>query len=100
MCIRDRISSQSARLSTSGWGLASPHPEVDNLADWLLISQLQLGGQPPESPLAEITEEGVTLRISKAAGEKCARCWHYEPDIGSNAEHPEICGRCVAAIGA
>ena len=79
---------------------ASPHPEVDNLADWLLISQLQLGGQPPESPLAEITEEGVTLRISKAAGEKCARCWHYETDIGSNAEHPEICGRCVAAIGA
>ena len=73
---------------------------MDNLADWLLISQLQLGGQPPESPLAEITEEGVTLRISKAAGEKCARCWHYEPDIGSNAEHPEICGRCVAAIGA
>ena len=79
---------------------ASPHPEVDNLADWLLISQLQLGGQPPESPLAEITEEGVTLRISKAAGEKCARCWHYETDIGSNAEHPEICGRCIAAIGA
>ena len=63
------------------------------------ITALHLEGQT-ESPLAEITEEGVTLRISKAAGEKCARCWHYETDIGSNAEHPEICGRCVAAIGA
>ena len=79
---------------------ASPHQEVDNLADWLLISQLQVGGQPPESPLAEITDEGVTLRISKAAGEKCARCWHYETDIGTSPEHPEICGRCVAAIEA
>ena len=79
---------------------ASPHPEVDNLADWLLISQLQLGGQAPTSPLVAISEEGVTLRISKAAGQKCARCWHYETDIGSNAEHPEICGRCVAAIEA
>ena len=79
---------------------ASTHPEVDNLADWLLISQLQLGGQAHTSPLVDITEEGVTLRISKAAGQKCARCWHYETDIGSSAEHPEICGRCVAAIGA
>jgi isoleucyl-tRNA synthetase len=79
---------------------ASPHPEVDNLADWLLISQLQLGGQAPTSPLVAISEEGVTLRISKAAGQKCARCWHYETDIGSSAEHPEICGRCVAAIEA
>ena len=79
---------------------ASPHPEVDNLADWLLISQLQLGGQAPTTPLVDISEEGVTLRISKAAGQKCARCWHYETDIGSSAEHPEICGRCVAAIEA
>ena len=79
---------------------ASTHPEVDNLADWLLISQLQLGGQAHTSPLVDITEEGVTLRISKAEGQKCARCWHYETDIGSSAEHPEICGRCVAAIGA
>ena len=79
---------------------ASTHPEVDNLADWLLISQLLLGGQAHTSPLVDITEEGVTLRISKAEGQKCARCWHYETDIGSNAEHPEICGRCVAAIGA
>jgi isoleucyl-tRNA synthetase len=50
--------------------------------------------------LVAISEEGVTLRISKAAGQKCARCWHYETDIGSSAEHPEICGRCVAAIEA
>jgi len=92
--LADSLQSALAQLQ------ASTHPEVDNLADWLLISQLQLGGQPPASPLVEITEEGVTLRISKAAGQKCARCWHYETDIGTSPEHPEICGRCVAAIGA
>ena len=92
--LADSLQSALAQLQ------ASTHPEVDNLADWLLISQLQLGGQPPASPLVEITQEGVTLRISKAAGQKCARCWHYETDIGTSPEHPEICGRCVAAIGA
>src|SRR5665213_1837378 len=29
---------------------------------------------------------------------KCERCWHWETDIGQNAEHPTICGRCVEAV--
>jgi hypothetical protein len=23
------------------------------------------------------------------------RCWHFRADVGSHAEHPELCGRCV-----
>jgi len=30
--------------------------------------------------------------------QKCERCWHWETDVGSNPEHPTICGRCVAAV--
>ena len=77
---------------------ASPHPSVDNLADWLLVSQLQCSSTPPDTVLAEVVEEGVTLRISRATGQKCERCWHYEEDIGSNNEHPTICGRCIEAL--
>lgn len=29
---------------------------------------------------------------------KCVRCWHRLEDVGSNPEHPEICGRCVENI--
>jgi isoleucyl-tRNA synthetase len=36
--------------------------------------------------------------ISHADGQKCERCWHWETDIGQNAEHPTICGRCVEAV--
>jgi len=36
--------------------------------------------------------------VSKADGQKCERCWHWETDIGQNAEHPTICGRCVEAV--
>jgi isoleucyl-tRNA synthetase len=25
---------------------------------------------------------------------KCPRCWHWREDVGRNAEHPELCGRC------
>lgn len=40
---------------------------------------------------AEIT--AVEVIVSEQA--KCERCWHYAAEIGSNAEHPTICGRCV-----
>jgi isoleucyl-tRNA synthetase len=77
---------------------ASPHPEVDNLADWLLVSALHLGGEPPAAVLAEASDETFTLRIARAEGEKCERCWHYETDIGQHAAHPTVCGRCMAVL--
>jgi isoleucyl-tRNA synthetase len=45
-----------------------------------------------------ITENADVKLISHADGQKCARCWHWEMDIGQNAEHPTICGRCVEAV--
>ena len=45
---------------------------------------------------AETTElEGLQLGVAKTEAEKCVRCWHHLADVGSNAEHPEVCGRCV-----
>jgi isoleucyl-tRNA synthetase len=29
---------------------------------------------------------------------KCERCWHVREDVGANAEHPTLCGRCVANL--
>jgi isoleucyl-tRNA synthetase len=40
----------------------------------------------------------LEVSVSKADGQKCARCWHWETDIGRNAEHPTLCGRCVEAV--
>jgi isoleucyl-tRNA synthetase len=76
----------------------SQHPEVDNLADWLLVSALRVGGEAPDQVLAEASEAGLTARIARAEGSKCERCWHYETDIGQHAVHPSVCGRCVAVL--
>jgi isoleucyl-tRNA synthetase len=38
------------------------------------------------------------ISVTKADGQKCERCWHWETDIGQNAEHPTLCGRCVEAV--
>jgi isoleucyl-tRNA synthetase len=80
------------------WLESTAHPSVDNLADWLLVSALQQGGRAPADVLAEAREAGITVRIAKAAGAKCERCWHYETDIGQHSAHPSLCGRCVAVL--
>ncbi|MGA2870446.1 MAG: zinc finger domain-containing protein [Verrucomicrobiota bacterium] len=44
------------------------------------------------------TGDPISHLVTKAEGQKCERCWHWEMDIGQNAEHPTICGRCVEAV--
>ncbi len=29
---------------------------------------------------------------------KCSRCWRHRPTVGENAEHPELCDRCVNVV--
>ena len=29
---------------------------------------------------------------------KCVRCWHRRPEVGTIAEHPELCQRCVQNV--
>ncbi|MGK2946695.1 MAG: isoleucine--tRNA ligase [Candidatus Malihini olakiniferum] len=45
------------------------------------------------------TLSGLKISLSKADGYKCPRCWHYESDIGVDAAHPEVCGRCATNVG-
>jgi isoleucyl-tRNA synthetase len=76
-----------AKLTYAGSSpaLAAAGAHLDALRELLNVSQLELksGGEP------------VVVSISKAAGAKCERCWHWETDVGSHTEHPTICARCV-----
>ena len=44
--------------------------------------------------------EGKELAIEVVASThtKCERCWHYRAEVGSNAEHPTLCGRCLSNL--
>jgi len=48
---------------------------------------------------AELTAyEGLRVKVTPAAAAKCERCWHHRPDVGSNPEHPDLCGRCITNV--
>lgn len=53
----------------------------------------------PDSEDVSVGEEiKISVSVEKADGLKCARCWNYSEVVGTNAEHPALCGKCLEAI--
>jgi isoleucyl-tRNA synthetase len=40
----------------------------------------------------------LAVRVTPSAHKKCERCWHWRADVGTDATHPTLCGRCVANL--
>ena len=38
------------------------------------------------------------VRVDKADGAKCVRCWNYSTVVGTHPEHPGLCGKCLEAV--
>ncbi|MGB7751435.1 MAG: zinc finger domain-containing protein, partial [Candidatus Acidiferrales bacterium] len=56
-----------------------------------IVSQVEIA--PPGSYL-----EGLDIRVERAQGKKCERCWNYSTHVGESADYPTLCERCVAAL--
>src|SRR5688572_18806820 len=55
--------------------------------------------RPAEATPAEEGDEEFAWVVARPSeAQKCVRCWHKRADVGSNAEHPELCGRCVTNV--
>ena len=55
-----------------------------------------LAGAPEGAIATEIG--GLQLQVIASKHEKCVRCWHHREDVGSDSDHPELCGRCVENV--
>jgi isoleucyl-tRNA synthetase len=40
----------------------------------------------------------ISVRVFKAAGRKCERCWNYSERVGEFTRYPTACERCVEAL--
>jgi isoleucyl-tRNA synthetase len=56
--------------------------------------------QRPDSAIEARLANGNTIYIEagESGYEKCVRCWHHRADVGNDAAHPELCGRCVENV--
>ncbi len=94
-----RVEPKSKSLTDAiDWINSNGDPEVDGLRDWFLVSYLQLGGEPWAELIASHSNEVADIEISSARGKKCARCWHYEMDIGEHHSYKDLCRRCTQVL--
>ena len=67
--------------------------DEDELCNIFITSQAYVTDEKPSGVLNEYKEDDYTVWVTKAEGEKCARCWKYRK-LNSDG----ICEECIDAI--
>jgi isoleucyl-tRNA synthetase len=85
-----------ARVRLSADGDLYPLLEryASELPSLFIVSQVELDS----AELAGADGQRLSVKVERAAGGKCERCWKYTTDIGSDARFPTICGQCAEAV--
>lgn len=74
---------------------------AEELRFFFITSELKitdLGNKSADAVRADIEGLEAWILARPSATEKCVRCWHYRTDVGSHAEDPELCARCVENV--
>ncbi|MBQ6902174.1 MAG: class I tRNA ligase family protein, partial [Oscillospiraceae bacterium] len=66
----------------------------DELAKLFIVSAVEVSA---DASIGTALED-ISVKISKASGTKCPRCWTFSEEAGTDAEHPELCPRCTAVV--
>jgi len=71
----------------------------DQLATFFIVSKATLTQDDAFEP-SWISEEieGLKIRVDKAPGKKCDRCWIYDATVGDHEKHPTVCSRCEGVL--
>jgi isoleucyl-tRNA synthetase len=77
------------RLSANGDLYPLLEQYADELAGLFIVSQVDVD---------QTSGDQLGVRIERALGEKCERCWKYTTDVGSNPRYTTVCAACAAAV--
>ncbi|HEY1102769.1 MAG TPA: class I tRNA ligase family protein, partial [Burkholderiaceae bacterium] len=50
------------------------------------------------SAIELLAGEELQATVLPSSAIKCERCWHYRDDVGADANHPTLCGRCTSNL--
>ena len=85
----------------SWWSRRDLQPLVEEYRDFLrylfIVSQVEITRQAVEGATATGLA-GLSVKIEKALGRKCDRCWNYSEQVGKDERYPTVCERCSAAL--
>ncbi len=70
------------------------------LAEITMVSELDLAVGLDQATLVSEAVPGLKVGINPVSHPRCGRCWMHLPSVGADAEHPELCHRCLEAVKA
>ncbi|MGA9993879.1 MAG: isoleucine--tRNA ligase [Pyrinomonadaceae bacterium] len=68
-------------------------PYRDELRYIFIVSQVELIKAEEAAD-----SDSVSVRVGRAEGLKCERCWNYSTRVGESSRYPTACERCVEAL--
>lgn len=75
-------------------------PFADELPRLLMVAEAAL--HPADAPRPEGASSGadeeIAVVVQASSLAKCERCWRRMADVGADASHPSLCGRCVQVV--
>ncbi len=72
--------------------------DSDFLPAFFIVSSVELTDQGMEDSYRSNEIEGLEIRIDRAPGLKCQRCWNWSPTVGTFTDKPDICERCYKVV--
>jgi len=68
------------------------------LPELFIVSQVEVEPTPPAGAVQSESLPGLAIKIERADGAKCERCWNYSTHVGENHRYPTVCERCTEAL--
>jgi isoleucyl-tRNA synthetase len=68
----------------------------DELRYLFIVSQVAL--ERSTNTEGESGAAAASVKVERAEGEKCERCWNYSTRVGESERYPTACERCVEAL--
>jgi isoleucyl-tRNA synthetase len=100
---RDDVIGGSLQAEVTVYAVADIAAQLSSLKDELrfafitsAVSVVTVDNAPEGAVATEL--DGVWVKVTKSAYEKCERCWHHRAEVGTIANHPTLCQRCVTNV--
>jgi isoleucyl-tRNA synthetase len=68
------------------------------LPTFFIVSASEITNKSIEDSYKSSEIEGIEIKVERAAGAKCQRCWNRSEAVGTFTEAPDICERCYRVI--
>ncbi|HEY2352673.1 MAG TPA: isoleucine--tRNA ligase [Candidatus Acidoferrum sp.] len=63
-----------------------------------IVSQVVVESAAPDGSVQSEVLPGLSIKIERADGKKCERCWNYSTHVGENPRYPTVCERCSKSL--